>query len=87
MNREREDAPTQGVSEADVDRPPAAVPEVAEKKMVRGGQVEGYPTVAFDDEKRLPYHLDDLGERVYHEAPEGFRFNKNGVLEEKPQRK
>ena len=48
-------------------------------KMIRDGSEEGYPTEAFDKEKRQMYRLDSLGKRHYTDVPEGFTWNTDGT--------
>jgi hypothetical protein len=50
-----------------------------EPKLIKEGSEEGYPSVAFDREKGQPYHLDSLGQRIYHGVPEGFAWNADGT--------
>lgn len=64
-------------------KPEMTEPEAPARKLQKAGKQGDYPDVAFDPGKRQPYHLDDLGERCYHEVPEGFQFTKDGVLEPK----
>jgi hypothetical protein len=44
------------------------------------GDPEGEPRVGFDAERRQNYHLNGVGERVYHETPVGFAFDESGRL-------
>lgn len=47
---------------------------------VREGDAAAAPSVQFDAELRLPYHLNAAGERVYHDAPAGLEFAEDGTL-------
>ena len=48
------------------------------------GLESGYPQVAFDPDRCLPYHLDGTGARVYHAAPAGWEFDRRGRLRPAP---
>ena len=46
----------------------------------REGDPEGSPSVLFDPQERRHYHLDRLGNRIYHAVPEGFQPDEAGAL-------
>lgn len=58
---------------------PKATDSPSESRLIRDGSEEGYPTVAFDRERRQAYHLDSLGRRCYHDVPPGFAWNEDGT--------
>jgi hypothetical protein len=61
---------------------PSSVTSV--EPLAKDGSEQG-PQVAFDAAKRLNYHLDSLGERVYHECPPGYAFDDQGRLQPLPE--
>lgn len=63
-------------------RKPEAPPEP--RKVRREGEPGGGPEVAFDLERRQNYHLNTLGERVYHGIPAGYAFDDQGRIQPLP---
>jgi hypothetical protein len=55
-------------------------PGVSTTGMIRDGSTEGPATVRFDSVRKQNFHLNGKGEAVFHEKPDGYRFDDDGVL-------
>lgn len=53
-------------------------------RLRKEGEEGGYAQVGFDRERRCNYHLNALGEKVYHGIPAGYEFNEHGKLQKLP---
>lgn len=61
-------------------KPEALKPGVSTAGMIREGSKEGPATVRFDSIRKQNFHLNGNGEAVFHEKPDGYRFDDQGVL-------
>lgn len=61
-------------------KPEALKPGVSTAGMIKEGSPQGGPSVRFDPIRKQNFHLNLKGEAVFHEKPDGYKFDDAGVL-------